>query len=278
MEEATPESIVGAVQAHGWRQGCILPPAAHADVEAAIGHALEPQAACIVITHSCDLARPDPTLDVEIALALPTGKKLDSGRAQGRSRKKLQIELSLSGSRQAVEIPAQSRHDIPLPILAQYTPDPERSLDDENREILIAWLVARYARPGFPDAFENRLAKERKALEEAAAGLRWIWRVYVGLSTWHDLPDEAPYQARVFCVMKAEDFEELGKRQEAGAAVTRFLAALAQCPGIELNIDAQEALVPDDDFTLYEERHLRRWERFDFMSFRDAAHVRDSWT
>lgn len=277
MEAAIPESIVGAVQAHGWRQGCILPTAAHVDVEAAIGHALEPQTACIVITHSCDLARPDPTLDVEIALAWPTGKKLDSGRAQGRSRKKLEIELSLSGSRQAVEIAVQSRRDIPLLILAQHTPDPERSLDDENREILIAWLVARYARPGFPDAFENRLARERKALEGAAAGLRWIWRVYVGLSTWHDLPDEAPYQARVFCVMKAEDFEYLAKRQEAGAAVTRFLAALAQCPGIELNIDAQTALVPDDDFTLYEERHLRRWERFDFMSFRDTAHVRDSW-
>lgn len=277
MEEATPESIVGAVQTHGWRQGCILPPAAHADVEAAIGQALDPQATCIIITHSCDLARPDPTLDAEIVLALPTGKKLDSGRAQGRSRKKLQIEVSFSGNRQVVEIPAQSRRDIPLPILAQHPPDPERALDDENREILIAWLVARYARAGFPDAFENRLAKQKKALEEAADGLRWVWRVYVGLSTWHDLPDEAPYQARVFCVMKAEDFEDLAKRQEAGSAVTRFLAALAQCPGIELNIDAQEALIPDDEFTLNQERHLRRWERFDFISFRDAAHVRDSW-
>lgn len=277
MEDETPESIVAAVQAHGWRQGHVLPAAAHAGIEAAIGSKLDPQDVCIVITHSCDLARPDPTLDVEIVLAVPTGGKLDGGRTQGRSRKKLHIEIAVSGSRQAIEIAAQGRHDVPLVILAQHAPDPERSLHEQDREILIAWLVARYARPGFPNAFEHRLAKQRKALERAADKLSWIWRIYVGLSEWHDLPDGKSYKAQVFCVMRAEDFRDIAKRQEAMDAVGRFLAALSQCPGIEVSADAQESLVTDDDFTLYEERHLRRWQRFDFMSFGDTAHVRDSW-
>lgn len=277
MAEEAPESIVAAVQSHKWRQGCILPAAAHAEVEATIGGKLDSQDACVVITHSCDLARPDPTLDVEIVRAVLTGRKPDGGRTHGRSRKKLQIEISVAGSRQTVEIEAQSRHEVPLAILARHAPDQDRSLHVQDLEILIAWLVARYARPGFPDAFERRLAVQRKALEKAAAGMCRIWRIYVGLSDWRDLPDEESYQTAIFCVMRAEDFEDLARRQEAVEAVSHFLAALAQCSGIELTTDAQGALVPDDDFTLFEERRLRRWERFDFMSFGDAAHVRDSW-
>lgn len=277
MTEDAPEAIVAAVQRYKWRQGCILPAAAHADVEAIIGGKLDPRDACVIITHSCDLARPEPTLDVEIVRAVPTGRKLDGGRTHGRSRKKLQIEIGTAGGRQAVEIEAQSRHNVPLAILARHAPDPERSLHEQDREILIAWLMARYARPGFPDAFERRLAMQRKALEKAAAGMCRIWRIYVGLSDWRDLSDEESYRTAVFCVMQAEDFEDLAKRQEGLDAVGRFLAALAQCSGIELTTDAQGALVSEDDFTLYEERRLRRWERFDFMSFGDAGHVRDSW-
>lgn len=250
MAEEAPESIVAAVQGHEWRQGCILPATAHAEVEATIGGKLDPQDACVVITHSCDLARPDPTLDVEIVRAVPTGRKLDGGRTHGRSRKNLQIEISIAGIRKAAEIEAQSRHEVPLAILGRYAPDPDRLLHEQDREILIAWLVARYARAGFPDAFERRFALQRKALEKAAAGMRRIWRIYVGLSDWHDLPDDETYRTAVFCVMKAEDFKHLAKRQEALEAVSGFLAALAQCSGIELTTDAQGALVPDDDFTL----------------------------
>lgn len=219
MAKEAPESIAAVVQSHEWRQGCILPRAAHLEVEAVVGAKLDPQDVCIVITHSCDLTRPDPAVDVEIVRAVLTGRKLDGGRTHGRSRKKLQIEISIAGSRQAVEIAAQSRYEVPLAILAQHAPDPERSLLEQDREILIAWLVARYARPGFPNAFEARLRTQRKELEKAAAGMSRIWRIYVGFSDWRDLPDSESYKTTVFCVMRAEDFEDcetagsLGSRQ-----------------------------------------------------------------
>jgi hypothetical protein len=151
-------TIAKAVVDCGWRQGDILPLAAHADITAAIGRDLEPAQACIVITHSCDLARPDPTLDAEIVIATPTQKKLDGSVAYARSRKRLQIELAVAGIRQAVEIHANDRFDLPLAVL-QHGPDKSRTLIDDQREILIEWLIARYARPGFPDAFEKSIAK-----------------------------------------------------------------------------------------------------------------------
>jgi hypothetical protein len=73
----SPEAIVEAVRAHGWRQGDILPVAAHADVAAVLDREPESRQVCIVITHSCDLDRPDPTMGVEAVLATPTGKRLD---------------------------------------------------------------------------------------------------------------------------------------------------------------------------------------------------------
>ncbi|MEZ5581923.1 MAG: hypothetical protein R3F37_03315 [Candidatus Competibacteraceae bacterium] len=185
METGDHGKLITTVSAQGWKQGDILPIESHTAIEQATGRNLEPEQACIVITHSCDLARPDPTLPIEIVVATPTHKALDGGFAYGRSRKKLQLLLTSNDGEDTFEILALDRFEIPLTILGQHGPDQARQLANSDQlEILIEWLVARYARTGFPNAFENRMASKRKALVKAVEKLTRLahlpWAIQLG--------------------------------------------------------------------------------------------------
>jgi hypothetical protein len=273
--DATQEAIVAAVIANGWRQGCTLPAEAHGEVEACIERDLSAEHACIVITHSCDLVRPDPLLDVEIVVASPTGKDLDGSVAHGRSRKRIELLVAVKNSPRVYEIKAKDRFEIPLSLLATNAPDPSRHLADVTQRSLIEWLVARYARPGLPDAFETRIHDQRKHLGKAAQKLGNVWRIYIGLSPWDDLPAQELYDVELRFVMYAEDYEVIAKRAETLNSIEDFLKVLGKCQGLKVPTDPQEVLCADDDLTLFEERHLRRWERFDYASFADPEHVQD---
>jgi hypothetical protein len=102
-----------------------------------------------------------------------------------------------------------------------------------------------------------------------------VLRLYVGLSAWQDLPDGECYVVGLRCVMQTDDYSDVGKREETLEAVDEFLSAIGQCPGIEAPEDAQGVLVPDNEMTLYEARRMRRWQRFDFISFDDPGHSRE---
>lgn len=273
---ATPEAVVAAVIANCWRQGAILPVAAHAAVTTCIGHDLNAENVCIVITHSCDLVRPDSSLDIEIVVASPTGKRLDGTVAHGRSRKRIELLVTVENSDRVYEIKAKDRFEIPLDRLATYAPDPARCLADDNqRRSLIEWLVARYARPGLPNAFEERIHDQRKGLASAARDLVDVWRIYVGLTPWDDLPTQESYEVELKFVMHVEDFEVVEKRVETLNSIENFLKILGKCRGLRVPTDPQGTLFSEEELSLFEERHLRRWERFDYASFANSAHAQD---
>lgn len=273
---ATPEAVVAAVIANCWRQGAILPAAAHASVIASTGHDLNAENVCVVITHSCDLVRPDSSLGIEIVVASPTGKGLDGTVAHGRSRKRIELLVTVENSTRVYEIKAKDRFEIPLDLLATYAPDPTRRLADDNqRRSLIEWLVARYARPGLPNAFEARILEQRKDLARAAQKLVDVWRIYVGLTPWDDLPKQKSYEVELKFVMHVEDYDVVKKRVETLNSIETFLKVLGKCQGLNVPTDPQDTLFSEEELSLFEERHLRRWERFDYASFANSAHVQD---
>lgn|GEM_PF-3634264 len=281
MQDETPESDIEAlVKANKWRQGDLLPAEAQDAIATLVGPSFTDQHLGIVVTHSCDLDRPDSAFTVEIVVASITGKKLNGSVAHSRSRKKLQIEVLFDDAKQAIEIRASDRYELPLEMFAQFAPDRTRILaDDLQREILVEWLVARYARPGFPNAFEQRLGSDKKkveALKVAAERLHLIPRIYVGLTPWEEIKEDQSYLVEIFFVMNQEDFKGVEKRKEALAAISGFLQVLRQFPGIIVEQDENDTLRSDDDFTLYETRKLRRWQRFDFISFKEPEHIREN--
>lgn len=274
--DAMQQDIVAAVIMNGWRQGCILPAEAHIGVQTCIGRDLSPEHACIVITHSCDLARPDPLLGVEVVVASPTGKDLNGSVTHGRSRKRIELLVAMGNSPRAYEIKAKDRFELPLSLFAANAPDPTRRLADVKQcSSLIEWLVARYARPGLPNAFEARIYAQRKLLEKAAQKLSDVWRIYIGLTPWDDLPEREPYDVELRFVMYVEDYEIAVKRAETLESIENFLKVLEKCQGLKVPTDPQEVLFAEDELSLFEERHLRRWERFDYASFAEPEHVQD---
>ncbi|MEZ5581922.1 MAG: hypothetical protein R3F37_03310 [Candidatus Competibacteraceae bacterium] len=74
--------------------------------------------------------------------------------------------------------------------------------------------------------------------------------------------------------MRLTDFENVEKRQETLEAVSKLLEVLRLCSGIKAPDDPAEALISDDEMTLYKEGQMRRWERFDYVSFKEPDHIR----
>ncbi|MBI4755956.1 MAG: hypothetical protein HY778_11220 [Betaproteobacteria bacterium] len=277
LGDALPDASVPAVTANRWRQGDIFPVTAHGRLQACIGKQIAEDHVCIAISHSCDLVRPDPSLAVEVVLGRPTGASLDGSVAYGRSRKRLQLLVAVDDAFQVFEICAGDRFDVPLDILADHAPDSARVLAcPTQRDSLVEWLVARYARPGLPNAFERRIDRHRRHLERAAKNLRSVWRIYIGLTPWEELPADQAYDVELRFVMTSEEHGLVEKRHEALEAIEKLLEVLGRCDGLRVPADPQETIFSDEDMTLFDERHLRRWERFDYASFADARHVQDT--
>ncbi|MEK6750084.1 MAG: hypothetical protein AABY83_12905 [Pseudomonadota bacterium] len=267
------ESLDKRVIANGWRQGHILPTDSHACLETLIKQQINQNQVAIVLTHSCDLVRPDPLLPVEIILGRIVNTKPNGGFTFGRSRKELHI-LATDNTNQCILIlKSIDRFKVPLTLLGEYRPTQTITLTGEHqRVVLISWLVASYARPGLPQAFETRISTQRKALSEAAEKLSDVEKIYLQLNSWEDnLPATKNYTINLLFVMEKEKYDDDNQKNNTGEAVNKFLDALKKCDGVQVESDVGDALVPDDDITLYDVRWFRAWERFDFMSLKESS-------
>lgn len=263
-----------AVHANGWRQGDILPTSAHAKLAKLIKREWNDNDVCIVITHSCELIRPDTT--VEIVIGQPTGgTKLNSTLTNGQSRKKIEVNTSINGRHIPIVITAADRYNIPTELLTFARPDERKLTDDLQREALVEWLVAKYARPGFPDNFEARLSPQLKEIKKIISQSAHIWRIYLGLSSWGDLSENETYEVELYFVIEDAHYQQTKIRGEVLIFVNKFISIINRCNGLQVSQDATEMLVSDEEFPIACERKFRRRERFDHVSLAYADHIRD---
>ena len=158
--------------------------------------------------------------------------------------------------------------------------DSSLSLPVEAKRALKQWLAARYGRPAFPNAFEERLRKragKRTVEQEIAKILESDAKYLVGL--FFDLGEQRgkeavegePYALSVSVVYDAT--EGGGQARESAERVAAQLGQLFERaygkPDVatEIALDACEA-VADTYMTLADLRRVDQW-RLEYMSLRD---------
>jgi hypothetical protein len=268
------EDAARQIHAQHWRQGRLLPVASHAEVAQQLSLApLAEDDAVIVISQSCDLVHGDFTQEpfAEILIAHRLPEPPDGALMYLRNPRRLHFYLQMHGQKQAYAAWIWDRDRLPREVLAQWPPDAERGLwDQDEQDVLISWLVARYERTALPDELQRRFGRIKDKLKKPMKQLKDVSGVFLECSD-QELSDDASYRLRIKLVMPKAAYEQADRRQAVEQMRTQLDAVLRKCPGVLL--EEEPELVSELEFTLHDARTLRRWNDFDYVSYQDhAAH------
>ena len=236
----------------------------------------------VVITHDCDLAHPgEPIVEVIVATQLGSGSERDSQLSYGKNPRRLQ--LTYTGTDAApltVELKAFDRRDVPKHHFIEHAQqDKQLSLTKEEKRSLKLWLAARYGRPAFPNAFEERLRKHsgKRTVEQLIARILEPEAKYlVGL--FFDLGEQRGTEAGngelyALSISVVYDSTEGGSdaRLSAERVATNLRALFENTYGgpnvaTEIALDVCEAIA-DTHLTLADLRRVDQW-RLEYISLR----------
>ena len=266
-----------------WRQGDLLTQETAAKLTALNG-AVDEAHRVVVITHDCDLPNEGET-SVEVIVAdVVNAPNPQLSYAKNPRRLHLGYELA-GGQSVVVELRHAERRIVPKEEFEKHAArDGHASLPIDGKRALKQWLAARYGRPAFPNAFENRL---RKAVSKKNTVERQIGKILepeakhlVGL--FFDLGEQRsaevavdePYALSISVVYDAIEGGAQARQSAenvAGQLRGLFEQAYGQ-PDIatEIALDACEA-VADTSITLADLRRVDQW-RLEYISLGDEEH------
>ncbi len=268
------EDAARQIHAQHWRQGRLLPVASHVEITQHLsGVLLADDDAVIVISQSCDLVHGDFTQEpfAEILIAHRLPKPPDGALMYLRNPRRLHFYLQVHEQKQAYAAWIWDRYRLPRDVLAQWPPDAERGLwDQDEQDVLISWLVARYERTALPDELQRRFGRIKDKLKKPMKQLKDVSGVFLECSD-AELNADTDYRLRIKLVMPKAAYEQADRRLAVEQTRTQLDAVLQKCPGVAL--EEEPELVSELEFTLHDARTLRRWNDFDYVSYQDhAAH------
>jgi len=270
----TSEEVARRIHDHRWRQGQLLLVACHMEVTQHLSLApLADDDAVIVISQSCDLVNGDLREEpfAEILLAHPLPGSADGNYMYLRNPRRLHFHLQINGQRRAYTAWIWDRYRLPREFFAQWPPDDTRGLlDQDEQDVLVSWLAARYERTALPDELQHRLSSVRDRLKKSVKPLKEISALFLECSD-QELSAHEVYRLRVKLVMPKKYYDQPDRRQAVEQLKVRLAKVLEQCAGVEL--EEEPELLSELEFSLHDARILRRWTDFDYLSYQDhAAH------
>ena len=264
-----------------WRQGDLLTQEAAAKLTTLNG-AVGEKHRVVVITHDCDLPSDNETAVEVIVADVVTGANPQFSYA--KNPRKLHLGYEIAGGQSiVVELRHAERRVIPKSEFEQLAArDGDASLPVDAKRALKQWLAARYGRPAFPNAFEDRLRKsvgkkntvERqigKILEPEAKHLVGLF-FDLGEQRSAEVPAGEPYALSISVVYDANEGSTQA-RESAEKVASQLRELFEKAFGkpdaaTEIALDASEA-VADTKISLADLRRVDQW-RLEYISLGDG--------
>lgn len=258
-----------------WRQGSLLAHAA--SVAMGLVNQDDTNKRTLVISHDCDLHNASKEDFIEVV----TGEIIEKCSSEYTRAKNVRLlhltYADSSGGGLCIAITHAGRALRPRSTFIEHQHlDINVTLDADELRCLCQWLAARYARPAFPNAFEERL---RKQVPEKKRGLTVEKVIQKIFSPAHDnfagvflhLPDEQrqaeledgePYLITLYIVYKSEPDPETA-RAEAEQAASDLCELFRSTYGEEdtaTEIVLEECkVVSDMKMSLYDLMRIPQW-------------------
>ncbi|WP_320534316.1 hypothetical protein [Robbsia andropogonis] len=263
-----------------WRQGDLLSQESATKLTTLKG-VVDENHRIVVITHDCDLQNEGET-SVEIIIA-NVAATANAQYTYAKHPRTLHLNYSLHGVESiVVELRHAERHTIPKDeFLAHAAKDDSALLSVDAKRALKQWLAARYGRPAFPSAFEDRL---RKPIEKKNRVERQIGKILapeakhllglffdLGEQRSQEVPVGEPYALSVSVVYDANE-GGMQARQSAEKVADNLRNLFWHAYGkpdtaTEIALDACEAIA-DTVITLADLRRVDQW-RLEYVSLSD---------
>lgn len=238
----------------------------------------------VVISHDCDLANSSEEI-VEVIVGLRI-HAADNQFIGARHPRRLHLTyLATGGETVVLELRHANKQSFPVSAFETFA-EPDRSLSLNEKAALVQWLVARYGRPAFPDAFERHLRKPvgTRTVEKAISRIlqrksEFVLGLFFDLGaamdeTW---PENEAIPLSITVVYDAieggQDARESAEKIEEGLRALFELAYGPPSEATEIALDNCSA-VADTEMSLADVRKAARW-RVEYMSLEEPDAIGD---
>lgn len=264
-----------------WRQGDLLT----YEAAAALGlvGATDQKHRAIVITHDCDLPHESEHC-VEVIVAEMIVKE-DPQFSYAKHPRRLHLAYEgINAAPLILELRHVDRRSVPKSDFAERAvKDYSLALPVDAKRALKQWLAARYGRPAFPNAFEERLRKRsgKRTVEQLIAKIlerdaKYLVGLFfdLGVQRGKEVVEGEPYALSISVVYDATE-GGTNARLSAERVAARLRELFEKTYGkpdiaTEIALDACEA-VADTRLMLADLRRVDQW-RLEYISLRDGDH------
>lgn len=262
-----------------WRQGDLL--ACEAAAALGLVDATDQGHRTVVITHDCDLPHESEHC-VEVIVAKVILKE-DPLFSYAKHPRRLHLAYEcVDAAPLILELRHGDRRSVPKGEFAERAvKDNSLALPVDAKRALKQWLAARYGRPAFPNAFEERLRKRsgKHTVEQLIAKIlepdaKYLVGLFFDLGEQRDTEanEGEPYALSVSVVYDANE-GGIDARTAAERVATQLRDLFVNTYGkpdvaTEIALDACEA-VADTRMTLADLRRVDQW-RLEYISLRDS--------
>jgi len=257
-----------------WRQGSLL--TFESSVELGLFENDAIDSCAVVISHDCDIPN-----EKEESIEVIIGKKIaavDANFTAAKNIRRIHLCYRVSHSSQNffVELQRFPHRFIRKEEFESAKRDSNFEFSISEKGILKQWLAARYARPAFPDEFQNRISS-KKFEEKLIKILKPVNAYLIGL--FFDLGEErstelelgSPYYLRIFLVY--ESIQALQAREaveKSALEISELFTKFFGEPEKATEIVLENCLaVADVNFSLSDIRKSDQW-RLDYISLRET--------
>lgn len=251
------------IRAAGWRQGSVV---LGTDL---LGQGCQHDLA-VVLSQDCDVLQ---DIEVEPVVELLLGYRVaqaNSGQLNGRHPRLLDVPVVARTGQGFARFLAQDRIFLPKEKLAPVRPSVDVSLPERSLKCMRDWVVRRYVRAAFPDAFNERLRPVRDRLDRLSKSPESavITGVYVILAERdQELAPDQTYHASVWLAVMGETISSDGEYALAVEFEARFRDIFAACEGVRLQALEVRS---EDDISLKDLRIAKRFD-WDYRSYAGGA-------
>lgn len=257
-----------ALRALGWRQGSILPAALTEKLrqEGALRSDVDLQEALIVVSHDCDLLNPSLEKEPFVEVLRASPRENDDGTLRhGKNPRRLVIDVNMGRKLKVFETSVHDRVLLDRRVLLDHRPDASRTIVRETVSLIARWIVKRYYRAAFPDAFNERLRPAHRRFQNILSkGGSKISGIYLKLDEEELAPGQI-YNVFAVATLPVEHYQHASTRGAAQECFDALAAAMNDCEGVAVE---DHHLVSEPDFSLDELKRLKRWD-WDDLSIRE---------
>ncbi len=252
--------------ARNWKQGALIKPIAderfflnsHIDVNADDWY--------LVISQTCDLVHDnfdiEPYFEVLRVQQVTGSPKIEY--AAGKNSRILHQSFSCFGGDCYFFGQPSDRFFVDRALLLEH--EPEIFITENEMDIIINWIVNRFARAAFPEEFVKRWKERHKKIERIIKKLLAVKDIYIKLEPFCEIPDDAAYQIEIYLVLENQDFDDVAIHKQYTDFARSLEDQFNSCHLIDVEIIEPRSMA---DMTLDELQYLKRWD-YSYLSYRDA--------